>query len=67
MKKADILEVLKKEYVNSMWLALHTCEKGSEDYKVQMAESTTLMHVINMLTDNNYANEIKRILDAETD
>lgn len=67
MKKADIIEILKKEYDVSMWLALHMYEKGSEDYKVQMKESTTLMHVINMLTDNKYANEIKRIYeDAET-
>ena len=67
MKKADILDLLKKEYVNSMWIALNMCEEGSEDYKVHMTESTTLMHVIYMLTDNKYANEIKRIYeDAET-
>lgn len=62
MKKADILEVLKKEEKLSMDIA-NSFKKGSERYNIYMAEAAVYEHVIGMFTDDKYAKQIKDIMN----
>lgn len=68
MKKNELLELMRKEYETTMWLAKNSCEKNSVTYRIYLKEAATCQHVINLLTDDEYAEQIKKIYKvAETD